>query len=314
MTVGSETAKTEPVKNNLNPCWNKTFEFSSTDGATDVMFTVFDWDRSSKNDPMGRVVVPLSSLPQYGEGTESDAQLQQMGGCKDPQGKLRFCVSIAASPVDKWRAEMLRELTSSWLTMNSVSTQVLKPPSTAINEIEGWHKRLVIVTEGMFIYTTAGRMVAAQQAVAGFGNVKMMSDPPLDENGNEPRKYQLRGRIRVSPDARVTVVQGSAVNERTDLIGEGEWQQRVFGLDFTPNPHAVGPSGGPKTFRLYASSEAERDWLRASLELNIRYVQQKFGGGTSSETEYTTSAGLGGQVMGALAGDDIRGRSRPSRR
>jgi len=67
VTLGDKEFKTKVVKNNNNPEINETFRFPLPAGESHrtrsiLYFQVWDWDRFSKNDPLGEVSVPLGQV------------------------------------------------------------------------------------------------------------------------------------------------------------------------------------------------------------------------------------------------------------
>jgi len=65
--LGEMEMKTKVVKDNNNPDIGETFRFPMYMGdsqrmASKLVFQVFDWDRFSKNDSLGEVVVPLGQI------------------------------------------------------------------------------------------------------------------------------------------------------------------------------------------------------------------------------------------------------------
>ncbi|GBG58797.1 hypothetical protein CBR_g197 [Chara braunii] len=62
VTLGKQTAKTSVIKRNLNPVWNETLMLSIPDPEEKLKLSVFDRDRFTQDDPMGRASVDLSTL------------------------------------------------------------------------------------------------------------------------------------------------------------------------------------------------------------------------------------------------------------
>ena len=57
--------KTKTVKNSINPIFNESFRFQvphSELKSKTLIFQVFDWDRFSKNDPIGEVKIQLGNI------------------------------------------------------------------------------------------------------------------------------------------------------------------------------------------------------------------------------------------------------------
>merc|ERR1712223_2215161 len=80
---GSQESKSKKVKNTLNPVWNHevTLDLERT-SPREVEFQLLDWERFGKDEPMGRVVLPLETLVRedYQDGVWVDLQ-----GCKSGQ-------------------------------------------------------------------------------------------------------------------------------------------------------------------------------------------------------------------------------------
>eukprot|EP01045_Picozoa_sp_COSAG04_P022446 COSAG04_NODE_2538_length_3958_cov_13.961389_3_plen_344_part_00 len=84
LRCGDTVHKTEVVKKSLDPEWTDArFQFDAS-GAGVLTAELFDWDRGSKDDPMGRVSVSLAQV----DGEKQWLKLQPMPGCKRPKGEL----------------------------------------------------------------------------------------------------------------------------------------------------------------------------------------------------------------------------------
>ena len=309
LSLGSQTVKTKTIRKNLNPIWNETFQLSlATTMEDSLIATVYDWDQASRDDPMGRVVIPLASickLPQYrwhlgcillkmpaislrtGGAEDYGRPLQNMGGCTAAEGTLAVNCNIGYSAVDIWRQQLFEEQSASWLADHDLTMQVLKPPASDHSQV-AWKNRQIMLTGGMFIWTTFGVLESVPANLDGFGTVDSVQLPtPSAEGWQEgKRKYQLRGRARISKNATVEDI-AVAPNERTPdqtaAAGTGAWGNSVFGLRFRPSPDRLNLQENPsKEFALYCATAADRDYLREAIKLSIRYVQRN---GVSTESE-----------------------------
>merc|ERR1712061_932992 len=60
ISLGSQTFKSQKVKNNLNPEWNHEVTFSlDQHSLEDINIIIYDWDRFGKDDPMGNAILDL---------------------------------------------------------------------------------------------------------------------------------------------------------------------------------------------------------------------------------------------------------------
>merc|ERR1712176_599735 len=65
ITVGSETVKTNVIKNNLNPEWNEQVEVKidpHSNRSTEAVFEVMSYNFTSKSSPLGSLKLPLSTF------------------------------------------------------------------------------------------------------------------------------------------------------------------------------------------------------------------------------------------------------------
>ena len=72
--MGNNELKTKVVKDNNNPEFGETFKLPlSTDakGLSILTLQLWDWDKFSKNDPVGEVVVPLRSVDLADRGAKT---------------------------------------------------------------------------------------------------------------------------------------------------------------------------------------------------------------------------------------------------
>ena len=60
LRLGNEERKSSTIKKNYNPEWKEDFVFNITDEKEELVVTLYDWDRTSKDDLIGcaRVKVP----------------------------------------------------------------------------------------------------------------------------------------------------------------------------------------------------------------------------------------------------------------
>lgn len=94
LKIGRKEFKSKTVTNTYSPVWNEEFEFhldSSYDREV-LSLTVFDWDRNTKDDVIGYVSVPVSTLKSTGAVTKRQTMeiLEQGSGkpCKGHDKKL----------------------------------------------------------------------------------------------------------------------------------------------------------------------------------------------------------------------------------
>ena len=58
---GTEFGRTKTIKKNFNPVWNETFKFEA-EHDTPIVLRIYDWDRGSKDDPVGTQFVQVFQL------------------------------------------------------------------------------------------------------------------------------------------------------------------------------------------------------------------------------------------------------------
>ena len=94
---GDTVHKTEVVKKSLDPEWTDArFQFDAS-GAGVLTAELFDWDRGSKDDPMGRVSVPLAQV----DGEKQWLTLQPMPGCKRPKGEMLLRLTSISADTER---------------------------------------------------------------------------------------------------------------------------------------------------------------------------------------------------------------------
>ena len=102
--------KTKKVKSSLAPSWNEAFELRLVGDQAEITADVYDWDRFSKNDPMGRVVISALAM----DGKETWHTLAPMPGCDEPQGEILLrCTAVypAASAAARQAQRLARQRT-----------------------------------------------------------------------------------------------------------------------------------------------------------------------------------------------------------
>ena len=87
LRLGGSRQKTKVVKGSTEPVWSEEFEFQGADEAWVLTAEVFDWDRFSRDDPMGQVRIPALEMG----AVEDWYALEPMKGCEEPAGELRLC-------------------------------------------------------------------------------------------------------------------------------------------------------------------------------------------------------------------------------
>jgi hypothetical protein len=165
-----------------------------------------------------------------------------------------------------------------------------------------WHIRRAVLSEGMFIYTTLGEGATSLEEVKGFSSEHGMVNKGVryHEDGSFLfPKYQLRGRFRISSTAAYT-----SLGEQTSQHSKSRGAV-VHGIDLQANPNHPNP------IRIFATSRADLDWLKLAIDANKLYADKKLGG-QSTEDEYATVPGFGGQLEGWWKGENIRGKNRPT--
>ena len=163
---------------------------------------------------------------------------QRAGLTRDQTRRLEAELRLGSN-IDEWRAAYLERRTYEWLHEHMVQMAVLKAPTTGENlyppnpsvsaitrshrvrmrwagvdiahsplvvcladltSSEGWHKRTAVLTEGMFMYTTFGKLTVERQLAIGFDAPVTQVVYPNESNGT---RYQLRGRYRIATDAQI---------------------------------------------------------------------------------------------------------------
>jgi hypothetical protein len=108
LRCGDSVHKTEVIKKTLSPEWTDAqFEFDDVRRGEVLIAEVFDWDRGTKDEPMGRVSVPLLNI-------DSEMRwlgLQSMPGCEKPQGELLLrCSVVTDTPSETSSGEVTDDL------------------------------------------------------------------------------------------------------------------------------------------------------------------------------------------------------------
>ena len=91
VTLGDAlVAKSDVVKKNLNPVWNLSAEYNVGPKARKtptLVFTVYDYDMASSDDPLGAAEVPLKQLL-GGAVFETRLALKPCKGCQKAKGEI----------------------------------------------------------------------------------------------------------------------------------------------------------------------------------------------------------------------------------
>jgi hypothetical protein len=225
-------------------------------------------------------------------------ELLQTCGIKHGSMKRHMDKLQNAGTSDQWRREFTERHILDWLETNEISVKVLKTDPTH----SSWHIRRAVLSEGMFIYTTLGEGATSLEEVKGFSSEHGMVNKGVryHEDGSFLfPKYQLRGRFRISSTAAYT-----SLGEQTSQHSKSRGAV-VHGIDLQANPNHPNP------IRIFATSRADLDWLKLAIDANKLYADKKLGG-QSTEDEYATVPGFGGQLEGWWKGENIRGKNRPT--
>ncbi|EDR26000.1 hypothetical protein, conserved [Entamoeba dispar SAW760] len=78
VSVGVEQRKTKTIMKNLNPTWGDSFEFYNVSPGTMATFTVMDYDKHGKDDPMGNASLVIQKL-QPGQMATNELPLSTKG-------------------------------------------------------------------------------------------------------------------------------------------------------------------------------------------------------------------------------------------
>lgn len=63
LRLGSKEHKSSTIKKNYNPEWKEDFVFNITDEKEELVVTLYDWDRTSKDDLIGCARVKVTDCP-----------------------------------------------------------------------------------------------------------------------------------------------------------------------------------------------------------------------------------------------------------
>jgi len=105
--IASHSKKTKRVNHTVNPEWNETFviHFKSDNWDTqDILFSVFDHDRISKDDLLGTTKYSLAGLKSIVGTDEVKVMQYKLGGTKKAKGSLTFAISAYPNAIDKDKA------------------------------------------------------------------------------------------------------------------------------------------------------------------------------------------------------------------
>jgi WD40 repeat protein len=94
--------QTDVQKETLSPEWSdKPFRFSDVRPDAVLIVEVFDWDRASKDDPMGQVSIPVSEMPEpQSTGKPHWFKLEPMAGVQTAQGEIElYCTFKEDAPL-----------------------------------------------------------------------------------------------------------------------------------------------------------------------------------------------------------------------
>lgn len=105
-----EELKTETMKNTLTPSWEKEFTLDLCKSQTNIQLSLFDWDRFSKHESLGRITINTSELihktmsgPKWFELKDCRSgsillSLRMVGVKEDPQSSMKgvlLCLFIS---------------------------------------------------------------------------------------------------------------------------------------------------------------------------------------------------------------------------
>ena len=97
--IGQEQRRSKTIKNTLNPEWKEEFIFDIKDDKEELLLTVWDWDRMSKDEVIGEVRLRLADLS--GKSSTARVEIMKRGTTKHVFGKhgdqSTITVSWAAS-------------------------------------------------------------------------------------------------------------------------------------------------------------------------------------------------------------------------
>ena len=101
LRCGNDEHRTKVIRKTLSPEWKDArFQFDGARSSGELTADLFDWDRGSKDEPMGRVTVPLVTM----DGKKHWFELQSMPRCRKPQGELQMrCTLMPGMPDRKQR-------------------------------------------------------------------------------------------------------------------------------------------------------------------------------------------------------------------
>ena len=96
LRCGGDTFETDVVRNTLSPKWSDArYQFDNVRSSEVLSAELWDKDRGSKDDPMGRISVPLTEyLDDAKSGSAFWFALEPMSGCEQPRGELQVRCTV----------------------------------------------------------------------------------------------------------------------------------------------------------------------------------------------------------------------------
>ena len=169
LRCGDSVHKTEVIKKTLSPEWTDAqFEFDDVRRGEVLIAEVFDWDRGTKDEPMGRVSVPLLNI-------DSEMRwlgLQSMPGCEKPQGELLLrCSALTDTPSETSSGEVTDDLFTA-------TEPLAQPSSGGVSAVAAFVAAEAEVSSGYGGSPAAAAAAAAAAGPPAAGAGSVASDIP----------------------------------------------------------------------------------------------------------------------------------------
>ena len=124
LRCGDVVHQTGVVKKSLAPEW-KDARFQFNVPSVEVLqVEMYDWDRGSKDEPMGCVSIPLRNMG----SAEQWFKLEPMPGCEQPQGELQMTCTVLDTSVEEGEAQWTELRETSRIGVSSQRYNLPLPP------------------------------------------------------------------------------------------------------------------------------------------------------------------------------------------
>jgi len=189
--LGSQTSKSEKVKNTLEPVWNHevTLDLERT-SPKDIEIELMDWERIGKDEPMGKILLPVGTAVDRSLTGSFWLALEQ---CKS--GKIQISTEFQGTEARNVIGEGVRGLKKilhSEETQKSQCETDTKGPTTQnkkeqVAEIED--ESATTVVKSVTRKTTTTTMITRKVAIGPDGKEYAMENTAVEENSQSEEAY-----------------------------------------------------------------------------------------------------------------------------